>query len=55
MFKVFGELSHRIRVYSGSAVIDNGIGVGLSCSKTIAKALKGDVSIKPYINSKTEI
>ena len=45
LFKVFGELNHELAEPIESD--DNGIGVGLTCSKIIANAINGDVQFVP--------
>jgi len=47
LFKVFGELKHNIEIQSCLEIKDNGIGVGLCCSKIIANAIRGDVNFLP--------
>ena len=47
LFKVFGELKYNIAMQSDSETKDNGIGVGLCCSKMIANAINGDVVFLP--------
>ena len=42
LFKTFGELRNKLSL---KEVKDNGIGIGLTCSKTIAKFLGGDIEI----------
>jgi K+-sensing histidine kinase KdpD len=39
LFKIFGELEHNIELQESKNVEDNGIGVGLCCSKIIANAI----------------
>jgi signal transduction histidine kinase len=43
LFEVFGELKHSMENLNHELIKDNGIGVGLSCSKIIANAIGGDV------------
>jgi hypothetical protein len=43
LFKVFGELKHNLEMKDSRDSEDNGIGIGLSCSKIIANAINGDV------------
>ena len=42
MFKTYGELSNK---HFMKEVVDYGIGVGLSCSKELSLAIKGDVQL----------
>ena len=42
LFKTFGELSNK---HFMKKVVDYGIGVGLSCSKELSLAIKGDVHL----------
>jgi K+-sensing histidine kinase KdpD len=42
MMKLFGELLQKQSIHK---VKDKGIGVGLTCSKTIADAMSGDLKI----------
>jgi len=51
LFKVFGELEDMTDFNSE----DNGIGVGLSCSKIIANAINGDVNFVPNLLNKTRV
>jgi len=53
LFKVFGELKHNLEIQNDQDIKDNGIGVGLSCSKIIANALGGDVNFVPNELEKT--
>ena len=53
LFKIFGELKHNLEIQNDQDIIDNGIGVGLSCSKIIANALGGDVDFVPNELEKT--
>jgi K+-sensing histidine kinase KdpD len=53
LFKIFGELKHSIEKQNCSETKDNGIGVGLCCSKIIANALNGDVEFLPNNLNKT--
>jgi K+-sensing histidine kinase KdpD len=55
LFKVFGELKYNIGIQSCSETKDNGIGVGLCCSKIIANALNGDVIFLPNDIGKTMV
>ena len=47
IFKVFGELKNSLDNQSQDVIKDNGIGVGLFCSKIIANAINGDVDFVP--------
>lgn len=44
MFKEFGEMKHRG---------ENGMGIGLSCSKTIVEALGGEIKLIESKRGKT--
>jgi K+-sensing histidine kinase KdpD len=47
LFKIFGELRQKVKNFDFAKIKDNGIGVGLCCSKVIANALNGDVTLQP--------
>ena len=53
LFKIFGELKNNLELQIDQDIKDNGIGVGLSCSKIIANALGGDVTFVPNDQEKT--
>jgi signal transduction histidine kinase len=54
LFKVFGELKSTLkRSLTEPCTKDNGIGVGLHCSKIIANALSGNVFFIPNSLNKT--
>jgi len=55
LFKVFGELKHNLEMHSNQEIKDNGIGVGLCCSKIIANAIDGDVNFVPNEQNKTTL
>lgn len=55
LFKVFGELKNNLDMTASKESEDNGIGVGLSCSKIIANAINGDVIIVPNKLNKTRV
>ena len=55
LFEVFGELRHNIVMQESRNGEDNGIGVGLCCSKIIANAIEGDVKFVPNELNKTKV
>ena len=55
LFKVFGELKYNLEIQESYEIKDNGIGVGLCCSKMIAQALHGDVIILPNQSNQTSV
>ena len=55
LFKVFGELKNNLDMADLNNSEDNGIGVGLSCSKIIANAINGDVTFVPNNLNKTRV
>jgi K+-sensing histidine kinase KdpD len=55
LFKVFGELKYNLENQSNQETKDNGIGVGLCCSKIIANALNGDVDFIPNPENKAKV